>query len=388
MKKLVSFLLICALVLSLGGAALGAEEEAPALSGDIYSFQLTLDGELYVFPMSFEDFTAMGWEYEGDAAAQLAPYEYTVAETFAKDGLEIYATLANLGINTVPFPECAVVGISVDPYQFEDAPDTEIVFPGGVVFGQASQEDIETAYGAPSDTYEGDLYTKLTYDYDSYCDWEFYVYKETGTLDEFEVRNMVPDQTAIDEAVAQVTDEPTEEVLAYEAPEELGDDPMSFAVEFAGDLYQLPAPVSAFIENGWTLKEKDSDMVVFGGDYGWATLMKDNQELSVTVQNYNANAVTIHNCFVTSVESDDMGPDLPLTVPGGITRDMTEEDLLAALEGMEYETDGDSDYFTYYKLQDPDELWDYVEIRVDKDTGTVTAIEVSHEPDELALPEK
>ncbi len=397
MKKLVSFLLIGALVLCLGAAALAAEgQEAPedgeeerTLSDDIYSFQLVLDGELYAFPMPFADFTAMGWEYDGDAdAAVMAPYEYTVVERFTKGDLEIYATMANMGINTAPFSACSVVGISVDPYQFEDAPDTEIVFPGGLAYGAATAEDIQDAYGTPSDVYEGDLYTKLTYEYDYYRDWEFYIYKESGTLDEFEVTNIMPDEEANAAAAELVTDEPTEEVLAYEAPGELGDDPMSFVVEYAGDLYRLPAPVSAFLENGWTLKEVQSDAVVCGGDYGWVTLMKDNQELSASMQNYSPDAAAIVNCFVTSVESDDMGADLPLNLPGGIARDMTEGDLLSALEGMGYETDNDSDYFTYYKLQDPDGLWDYVKIRVSKETGTVTSIEVSHEPDELPLPEK
>ena len=91
-KKALSWLIICALVLSLGtvcALAQEEEEQAPALSDDLYSFQLMLDGELYTFPMSYEDFTAMGWEYQGDENEQLSPNQYTVAETFAKDGLEI-----------------------------------------------------------------------------------------------------------------------------------------------------------------------------------------------------------------------------------------------------------------------------------------------------------
>ncbi len=387
MKKALTWLLVLALTLALGaGYALAAaeEEEERTLSDDIYSFQLMLDGEFYEFPMSYDDFTAMGWEYQGDPAEQMRPNEYSVAERFVKDDLEIYGTLVNLGINTVTYDACMVGGISLDPYQFEDAPDTELVFPGGLAYGAATAEDIQDAYGEPSDTYEGDMYTKLTYEYDYYQDWDFYVYAESGVVEEVEVRNFVADEEANAAAAALVTDEPTEGVLAYEAPEGLGEDPMTFTVEYAGDLYQLPAPVSAFVENGWTVQEELSDEIVSGYDYGWLTMMKDNQQFRCMVKNYDPNAAKVTNCFVTEVESDVYDPDLPLALPGGAQYGMSEADLTVWLDGqgLAYEKE-DSDSFVYYTVEGPDSSLDGFEFRVDAETGTVASVTVSYDPDEL-----
>ncbi len=72
-------------------AAAETANEAQALSDDIYSFQAEIDGEIYQFPMSFSEFTAKGWTYDGDAAQTLEPEQYTTAETFKKDSSKLYA---------------------------------------------------------------------------------------------------------------------------------------------------------------------------------------------------------------------------------------------------------------------------------------------------------
>lgn len=358
--------------------------ETAVLSDDPYSFQLLLDGQLYTFPMSYADFTALGWEYQDDETAEIEPNSYSSTEVFLKGDLQAYVSMVNLGLNTLPLSECSVGGFSIDSWQFQEAPNTTIELPGGIVYGTSTLEDIKAAYGEPSDTYEGDLYTKLTYEYDYYQSLELYVSTETGLLNEVAVENFVADEEANAAAEAQVSSEPTEEVLAYEAPTELGDDLQSFIVDYAGSLYQIPAPVSVFIENGWTLKEEDSDSIVAGKDFGWVALMKDNQELRAIARNYNANATTIENCFVTSVEGNVNSTNLPITVQKGITLGMSAADLETALAGVEYEKDNSSSaMFTYYTIEGKESSLDSVEILLNTEEGTVTGIEVSNEPDEL-----
>lgn len=391
-RKFLACLLACSMtVLSFGGfasaeeAATEAPESSAELSDDIYSFQLKLDGDLYQFPMSYEDFTALGWELDGDEETSLEPNSYT-SETFRKGYLRAYVSLINLGINSSTLSGCTVGGMSIDTYDFEDAPETTIEFPGGIAYGKATLEDIKAAYGEPSDSYDGDLYVSLSYEYDSYQEWEFYVHKESGVLDEFDVRNFVADEDANAAAAADISSEPTAEVLAYTAPSELGDDPLAFTVDYAGNLYQLPAPVSAFLENGWRLKD-DSDTFAVGGGYGWVNLMKDNQELRTIANNYSANATTIENCFITSVESDVYDPNLPLSIPGGISMGMSADDLVKALDaltGIKYTTDDSSENFTYYSIESPSSSLDGIEIRVDKEENTVAAIEVEYQPDSLS----
>lgn len=365
------------------GASEADETASAELSDDLYSFQVKLNDVLYQFPMTYAEFTAMGWEYQDDETFEVAPYEYTPSAEFKNGALEIYATVINLGINTVPISECLVGGIDIDQYNIEDAPDTTIEFPGGILYGKATMDDVKAAYGEPTRVYEGDLYTNLTYEYDYDQSFDFYIDAETGVLNQFEMENLIADEEARTTAAAEVSSEPTEAVLAYTAPTELGDDLFSFTVDFAGNLYQLPAPVSVFEENGWTVKEADSDAVVPGGSFGWVTMMKDNQELSVIARNYDANATVINNCFVTSVESSEYTTNLPLNIQKGITVGMSTADLEAALEGVDYEKDTESESFTYYTITGPDSSLDRVSISVNNENGTVSTLDVSYDPREL-----
>lgn len=369
-----------------GAAAEGedAQTEAQALSDDIYSFQAEIDGEVYQFPMSYAEFTAKGWTYDGDAAQTMDPEQYTTAETFKKDASKLYATIFNLGMNTVPFSECQIGGFSVDSYMMKDGAFS-LKLPKGIEFGVSTLEDVKAAYGAPSRVYEGEMYTALSYEYDMYQNVEIQVDKETNVVSKIDIRNMI--ETASEEeqsqAEASVSDEVTEEVKSYQAPTELGDDFTKFIAEYDGVLYQLPAPVSEFEKNGWTVKEEQSDMIVKGKDFGWVSLMKNNQELRVIAQNYGENATTIRNCFVTTVKGDDNTTNLPITVQKGITRGMAKADLEKALEGVDYEFE-ESDMFEYYKITGPDSSLDYVQILVRKDTNVVQGIEVTYTPKELA----
>ena len=388
-KRLLACLVLCSMVFALCGMSAFADEgvaedeEAVELSDDIYDFQLKINGELYAFPMSYTDFTAMGWEYKYDDTETLSPYRYTIAETFTKGDLKIYGTMYNLGINTVTYAESMVGGISMDKYQLEDAPETVVELPGGIEYGVSTQEDIIAAYGTPSDTYEGSMYVELTYKYDYDQKWTFHVYNESGVLEDFEVRNFIEDEEANAAAAAEVSDEPTEEVLAYVAPEELGDEPLSFVVEYAGDLYQLPAPVSVFLENGWTLKSEYEGSVFAGRIFDVISMMKDNQELRAYIRNYNPDAQVAENCFVTYVRSGVNSCDLPLTIPGGITVGMTNDELLAALEGMDYEVNDSSSYYIYYTIANPDTYGEDIEISVDLETNNVVEIEIDYDPNEL-----
>lgn len=359
------------------------QADIQALSDDIYSFQAEIDGEVYQFPMSFAEFTAKGWTYDGDAAQTMDPEQYTTAETFKKDASKLYATIFNLGMNTAPFSECQIGGFSVDSFMMRDGAFS-VKLPKGIEFGVSTLEDVKAAYGAPSRVYEGEMYTALSYEYDMYQNVEIQVDKETNAVSKIEIRNMI--ETASEEeqaqAAAQVSDEVTEEVKSYQAPTELGDDFTKFTVEYDGALYQLPAPVSEFEKNGWTVKEDQSDMIVKGKDFGWVALMKNNQELRVIAQNYGDNATTIRNCFVTSVKGDDNSTNMPITVQKGITRGMAKAELEKALEGVTYEFE-ESDMFEYYTIEGPESSLDCVQILVRKDTGVVQAIEVSNAPREL-----
>lgn len=353
------------------------------LSDDIYSFQIKINSDIYSFPMSFDDLISMGWEYIDDDSAELAPNNYSPTERFKLGNLEAYVTMVNLGINTEPISDCTVAGISIDSFQMADVTDVAIELPGGIQYGVSTLDDITAAYGTPSDTYEGDLYTKVSYEKDYYQDVELYVDSETGFLNEISLENMSAEEDAGSDAAADLSDEPTSEVLAYQAPSELGDDFTSFIVEYAGDLYQLPAPLSEFVKNGWTIDTSQSASYVAGKSYDWVYMSKDNQNYHTIVRNYSPDAAVIENCFVTDVEGNVNSTNLPITVQKGLTLGLTEAEVVSALEGVDYELEDESETFHYYNIKSPESSLDYVQIVINTEDDSVIAINVTNTPKTL-----
>lgn len=346
---------------------------APAeLSDDLYSFQLSIDGTVYQFPMWFSDFEAMGWSYNGDATTTLTSNQYTVAERWNKGGFSVYTQLANLSMNSVEFSGSMVAGITLEEY-YLDGCDWQIILPKGIQYGVSTRDDIIAAYGDPSDEYEGDSYYKMTYEYDWYQEVVVYVSKETGVVNEIEIENMIELEGAdnsIDPTVPDV-------VNNYVAPTELGNDLYSYNIELEGKLYNLPCPVSVFVENGFTINEENSEMEIGADGSGWLELRYNNQSYRSIIQNYADYATIAQNCFVTSMESSDYEPKFNLVIPGNIKRGDSEDAVKAAIADFNHEVEVSGDW-TYYNVAHPDAyVLDGYTITVKE--GVVISIEVEHD---------
>lgn len=341
------------------------------LSDDIYSFQVSIDGTVYQFPMWYSEFEALGWEYDGDPTETLSSNQYTTTQTWKKDGVTVYTSFANLSINSVPFSESMVAGITLDKFYLEDS-DVEIVLPGGITWDVSNADDIKAAYGDPTSDYDGELYYQMTYEYDSYRDIELSVYKDSDTLKEVRLRNIVE----LEGADNSVNEEVPEVVKNYKAPDALSDDLYSFNVKLEGNLYALPCPVSAFTANGFKIDESASDAVVPAGGSGWADLRYNNQVLHTLVKNFADYATVTENCFVLSVESADYGPDFKLVLPGDIKRGDTQADLEKKLADFNVEKE-ESDSYTSYEIYDPDDsILNRCDIIVRE--GVISSIEVQN----------
>lgn len=342
------------------------------LSDDIYSFQVSIDGTVYQFPMWASDFAALGWEFDGTPDGTLASYEYTVAETWVKDGVEVYTNLANLTMNTLAYEDAMVAGIEFDKWNMEDC-DWEIILPKGVQYGVSTRDDIIAAWGDPTSEYDGSMYYNMTYEYDSYQEIDLYVYKDTGVLQEIEIRNMIElegGDNTVDPTVPEA-------VKNYQAPTELGDDLYVYNIEIEGNLYTLPFPVSALLDNGFTIKESGSNMEIGAGSYGWVELVYNNQSFSCMVDNYADYATIAENCFITSFESDEYFSNFDVTIPGGLKRGDSEKTLLDVIKNFNYEVETSGDY-TYYSIYKPDdEYGSKFDIRVKE--GVIIGIEVEYD---------
>lgn len=342
------------------------------LSDDLYDFQLSIDGEVYQFPMWYADFEALGWEYDGDNTQTLSSNQYSAVETWEKDGVEVYTKLANLSMNTVPFSESMVAGITLEEYYLEDC-DWDILLPGGIQYGVSNADDIKAAYGDPTSDYDGDLYYKMTYEYDFYQEISLYVYKDDDTLKQIELENIVELEGAdnsIDETVPDIVKE-------YEAPDSLGDDFYAYTAQLEGVVYTLPCPVSVLLENGFKIDESNSDSEVGAGRNGWVDLKYNNQTLHTMVENYADYATTIENCFAVSMKSSVNGPKFDLVFPGNIKVGDKEDAVKKAVAKFNCEVETSDSGYTYYTVSDPDgSVLDNYEIVV-KD-GTVCTMEISN----------
>lgn len=348
------------------------------LSDDIYDFQIAIDGTVYQFPMWYSDFEALGWEFDGDNTLTLDSNQYSLSDRWKKDGVSVYTQFANLSMNSTTYAESMVTSFSLDEYGYDDC-GWEIVLPGGIQWGVSTTEDIIAAYGDPTSDYDGDLYYKMTYEYDIYSDISLYVYKESNVLEKIELQNMVELEGADNSVDSTVPDV----VKNYQAPSSLGDDLYSFNVEVEGNVYTLPCPVSVFIENGFEIDEKNSEMAIGAGSFGWVDLKYNNQTLHGIVHNYADYATTPENCFVTTVESNDYGADFDVVFPCGITRGDTEESVEAAVADFNFEKEVSDSGYTYYSVYDPNgSKLDSYDITI-KD-GVVISLEVenSEEPEQ------
>lgn len=357
------------------GNAIG---ETPAeLSDDLYSFQLQVNDIVYQLPMTYEQFTGLGWTYNDDPNEELTAGRYMSTQVFTNGKLKCYAGIANFDVNTKPVKDCYIISLSFETSQVKDT-TAVIMLPGGISLGGNYDEAI-ALYGTPTSEYDNETSRRsASYSQSSNDQIKIEsVYENRDVIGTISVKNM----TKPDDFVAgEISSEVPEIVTRYEAPTAMSDDFADFIVEYGGNLYQLPAPVSEFISNGWTIYEDGSETTIDGRGGSWVTLMKDNQKLKVIASNYDENATAIENGFVTNIVADNYQKKTSLIIARNITIGMTRAELESALSGVEYTMDKESNTSSYYKISPTGSLVDDYDISVSKETDLVTTIDVRNEP--------
>lgn len=353
-----------------------AEAEGPVLSDDIYDFQIEMEGSLYQLPMTYEELIGYGWELSSreDPSLMLGSNEYTMMY-FTKGEYKICADMLNLGINENPVTDCLVGGISVDvEYEEYDLEALNIRLAKGITVGTSTIEDIKAAYGEPSDSYEGEMGTSLTYQMDYSRSAELYVSKEAGCLVEVDIRNF-SEPEGFDKG--SVSTEMPEIVSSYETPAALGETMMEPVVEFCGDLYQLPCPVTALEANGWKILDLTDEDYVAGDDIAFLDLMRDNQTIYLTAYNLTPNAVLPNNCFVTEMQAATYDESVTMTISGNITLGANREELIATAKELGFTYEDEEDYLTIFG--DPqDEYSRYIEFWFNDEESETEAASVTY----------
>ena len=354
-------------------------ESIGELGDDIYSFSMEFDGQTMKFPMTYQEFTDMGWELSSseDPDTKVSTNSYGML-TFNKGASSVYADVINLGINEVGLEDCLIGGISVDGSYDVDLTVVSVKLPGDIELGKATLDDIKAAYGEPSDTYEGDLYTKLTYEKDSYQEVELSVFKDDNTLKEVDMRNFEEPE---DYDKGTVSDEVPDIVTSYETPTALGDDMMDTAVEYMGDLYSLPAPVSAFTANGWEIQDAEDTPYVEGGGIAFIDMMKNNQSIHFSVYNETENATALENCFVRELSFATYDPEsIAMKLSGDITLGADKAELIKMADEKGYISEENDDYLRIYPNKDS-KIRNYVEFwfNKDEDSNKAASVTAHHE---------
>lgn len=367
-----------------------SKEEKPAtpreaidsLGDNIYQTRIKYEGAIYQFPMKYSDFLEEGWVYSGDEDVLMPSLSRSGVARFKNGKNSGYAVIGNFDINEKPVKDCYILGMDFDFMYLEEGAKVETL--GDIRLMESTEEDVIAALGTPSSDYKGDSgSSSLTYTKDHSITIVFRFFEsENGVLTSIDMENT---QVPEDFEIGAISGETPELVSNYKTPQELSGTLEDFIVEYGGAMYQLPAPVSAFIQEGWKLEDASKEAALPGLGWDRVTLSYDNQELRATIRNYDENATTLENCFITEVKTDAWKTRVSLVISGGITTGMKETEVDKILNGMaiEYEKE-DRGVYTYYTIE-YDSFNNSYEIKVENESGKVETISVSHEPkrDEL-----
>ena len=157
---------------------------------------------------------------------------------------------------------------------------------------------------------------------------------------------------------------------------------MEYVVQYDNCFYQIPAPVSAFVENGWKISEEGSDKYVKAGRHGYVTLEKNGQSLYAVVKNYDEETTDIQNTFVTNLSGDFDVTKVSIGVGEEIVLGISAEEMKARLGETSYEAKEEEKGTDYFLYSDESKK-NFTRIFVDKELQLVREIEVSNSPEEL-----
>lgn len=272
------------------------------MGDNLYDYKIMIDKDVYTLPMKYSDFISYGWKPENgfDEDAVLEAGQRITIQCY-KGNYWIIVSLYNFYNNNRVVTDCHVVGFEIssgkilgnkNPYNQEGT----IKLPKGICLRESGLEEIKAAYGEPSEitnsfgtclTYT----TKVDYLNNSIV---LTLNKETGLLETIKIAH----QTVSDDYVDNYTPTTVPQAAKdYAAPKELGTEITSGIVKFYGDLYQLPAPLSAFIKNGWTIENSTSDYIA-ANSYSYVTIARNGVFENIAVNNHESDSIQIKHGLV------------------------------------------------------------------------------------------
>ncbi len=351
------------------------------ISSDWRDYTISIDGTIYKFPMPYSEFASKGWNCNNLMTSMPAgTYDYA---NFYNDSMEMEVGLVNYSLNEAPINECFVVGVSIDPDWNEIDDDVIIELAGNVRWRVSTEDDIKKAFGAPEYRYEGENYSdgspyvSLDYAGDEYEDGMDLEINADGVLDVISIANTAAPE-GIEANASDISTTPPEINSYYTAPAGPSTDRFDSIISINGELYQLPATVSAFTANGWAL-DTATDEYISGDSLETTYLEKEGNKIEVTLKNYTSDAMLPINAYIVSVRVEEEYCSYETVFPGGIKMGEdhnTFRDMYSDL-GDSYYYDEYSTFVSQYAYYYPDDSWDSYTAHCysDPETGLIDMLE-------------
>ena len=113
----------------------------------LFAEPLRINGEAYQFPMTYEAFTALGWQNDY-SADEIVKAKDIIGGYFTMGENKCQALIENYGWWDTPAHSCSITGIQILSSQCKDM---DVRLPGGFEVMKCSQETVELTYGPPND---------------------------------------------------------------------------------------------------------------------------------------------------------------------------------------------------------------------------------------------
>ena len=296
------------------------------MSDDLFDFTIKIDGDVLKLPLQLDVLRSYGWESNIDLVGTLLPRDTFSASlshrgyVFVRDDKFITIHLANMSDELRYLKDSTFFAIDTT------WTNVTIELPRGIQVG-SSRDDVIAAFGEPDDIFERGTHDTLTFR----KDWESVVNlridNESDHVIYINIENKVQIESDLISNKALIHDEVTDREKNYVPPTSLGNDFTSFHVEIAGDLYHIPAPVSAFLDNGWEFEDKPPEGLPAYRELTGVSLVKDGKRIDADLFNLSDDVLLIERCFVVGIGSYIWDSHMSIVLPGGVTLGTSEDEL-------------------------------------------------------------
>lgn len=319
------------------------------LSNNWKDFIFELEGVVYKLPAHYQNFANQGWEIDeerSDISVEDKVPGYSRCYVHLTNGAVYFgAEIVNLSGHARAVEDCDIGAITV---QANDNLDLKLATGIGCL---STVENIQAAFGTPSSINTSSDYSSLKYEVDSYVSMSFYIYTTNTTYNEITLRNFVEQERD----VTIPKEERPAYLDSYVAPSELGSDIKSTVFELDDVIYQLPCPLDAFTDNGWTVKNDSIGTLGAWKDESGVTIAKGDYRVYLTMINLSDFETYTKNCAVSAVSIEGYyfkgAPKDIAKLPGGTTLWSTVEDVQ---DMYKYFSRYDGTYSTSFTYEDED----------------------------------